>query len=89
AWQAVTEHAGAARRAWQADPAAAAAQAENWRNVAQLSRESAERLWQAISGTAADHETAWSGERAAADEAAAFWQSMYDRAQDGESRARG
>ncbi|MFJ6998267.1 hypothetical protein ACISUF_29655, partial [Streptomyces sp. NPDC003090] len=81
--------AGAARRAWQAEQAAAAAQAENWRNVAQLSRESAERLWQAISGTAADHETAWSGERAAADEAAAFWQSMYDRAQDGESRARG
>ncbi|CAL9598226.1 hypothetical protein [Streptomyces sp. enrichment culture] len=89
AWQAVSEHAGAARRAWQAEQAAAAAQAENWRNVAQLSRESAERLWQAISGTAADHETAWSGERAAADEAAAFWQSMYDRAQDGESRARG
>ncbi|GAA2508125.1 hypothetical protein [Streptomyces gobitricini] len=89
AWQAVSEHAGAAQRAWQAEQAAAAAQAENWRTVAQLSRESAERLWQAISGTAGAHEAAWSGERASADEAAAFWKSMFDRAQDGESRARG
>ncbi|MGA5407940.1 hypothetical protein ACPCSC_11825 [Streptomyces lavendulocolor] len=89
AWQAVSEHAGAAQRAWLAEQAAAAAQAENWRAVAQLSRESAERLWQAISGTAEQHEAAWSGERTAADEAAAFWKSMFDRAQDGESRTRG
>ncbi|MER7820727.1 hypothetical protein ABTX79_36795, partial [Streptomyces sp. NPDC096153] len=84
-----SEHAGAAQRAWQAERAAAAAQAENWRIVAQLSRESAERLWQAISGTADDHEAAWSGERTAADDAAAFWKAMFDRAQDGENRSRG
>ncbi|MFG3510693.1 hypothetical protein ACGF5F_34935 [Streptomyces sp. NPDC047821] len=89
AWRAVSEHAGAAQRAWQAEQAAATAQADNWRTVARLSRESAERLWQAISGTADDHEAAWSGERQAADEAAAFWKAMFDRAQDGESRTRG
>ncbi|MFC8920943.1 hypothetical protein ACFT5C_34990 [Streptomyces sp. NPDC057116] len=89
AWRAVSEHAGAAQRAWQAEQAATTAQADNWRTVARLSRESAERLWQAISGTADDHEAAWSGERQAADEAAAFWKAMFDRAQDGESRTRG
>ncbi|WP_328966580.1 hypothetical protein [Streptomyces sp. NBC_00239] len=89
AWQAVSEHAGAAQRAWLAEQAAATAQAQNWRAIAALSRESAEQLWKVISGTAEGNQDAWAGEQAGAEEAAAFWQAMYDRARDGENRTRG
>ncbi|MHC3392503.1 hypothetical protein ACLQ2E_23995 [Streptomyces lavendulocolor] len=89
AWQAVSEHADAARRAWLAEQAAAAAQAENWRNVAQLSRESADELYQAISGAARGNQDAWAAEQTGAVDAAAFWKAMYERARDGESRTRG
>ncbi|MFD5427274.1 hypothetical protein [Streptomyces sp. NPDC127084] len=89
AWKAVSEHADAAQRAWLAEQAAAAAQAENWQAVALLSQESAQQLWKAISGTADSSRSAWAGESAGARDAAAFWQAMFDRAQDGESRARG
>lgn len=89
AWKAVSEHAGAAQRAWQAEQAAAAAQAENWRAIATLSRESAEQLWKVMSGTAESNQDAWAGEQAGAESAAAFWKAMFDRAQDGESRTRG
>ncbi|MEV3987927.1 hypothetical protein AB0J57_03375 [Streptomyces sp. NPDC049837] len=88
AWKAVSEHAGAAQRAWLAEQAAAADQAENWRAVALLSRESAEQLWKAISGTAESHQNAWAAEQAGAEHAAAFWKAMFDLAQDGESRTR-
>lgn len=89
AWRAVSEHADAAQRAWLAEQAAAAAQAENWRAVALLSQQSAEELWKAISGAAGTHQGAWAGEQTGATEAAAFWKAMFERAQDGENRARG
>ncbi|WP_030724531.1 hypothetical protein [Streptomyces sp. NRRL S-237] len=89
AWKAVSGHSDAAQRAWLAEQAAAAAQAENWRAVAALSRESAQDLWKGISDTAGTSQEAWAGEQTRAQEAAAFWKAMYDRAQDGETRARG
>ncbi|MGG8410528.1 hypothetical protein ACM614_30240, partial [Streptomyces sp. 12297] len=79
----------AAQRAWLAEQAAATAQAQNWRAIAALSRESAEQLWKVISGTAEGNQDAWAGEQAGAEEAAAFWQAMYDRAREGENRTRG
>ncbi|MFD9377851.1 hypothetical protein ACFWBH_20290 [Streptomyces sp. NPDC059999] len=89
AWEALSEHSDAARRAWLAEQAAATAQAENWRAVAALSRESAQELWKSISATAETNQKAWAGEQSRAQEVAAFWQAMHDRAQDGESRTRG
>ncbi|MEU9801459.1 hypothetical protein [Streptomyces sp. NPDC051000] len=89
AWKAVSEHSGEARRAWLAEQAAAAAQAEHWQAVVALSRDSARELWKTISATAETGQGAWAGEQTRAQEAAAFWQTMYDRARDGENRTRG
>ncbi|MER7764224.1 hypothetical protein ABTZ17_31455, partial [Streptomyces sp. NPDC097619] len=86
---AVSAHAEAARRAWLAEQAAANAQAENWRTVGRLSRESAEELWKVIGGSADANQDAWAGELAGAEGAAAFWKQMLERAQDGEQRTRG
>ncbi|MEV6576314.1 hypothetical protein [Streptomyces sp. NPDC051577] len=89
AWNAVSEHSDAARRAWLAEQAAATVQAENWRAVVALSREPAQELWKTISATVETTQKAWAGEQTRAQEAAAFWQAMHDRAQDGENRTRG
>ncbi|MCC3775209.1 hypothetical protein K6I33_006131 [Streptomyces sp. UNOB3_S3] len=89
AWQAVSGHAEAARKAWLAEREAAMAQAENWKNIAKAAKASADELWKNIGRSADENERNWSQEQAEASESAAFWQNMFDKAQAGEKRAKG
>ncbi|MFH8346529.1 ALF repeat-containing protein [Streptomyces sp. NPDC018045] len=89
AWQAVAEHADAARKAWQAERAAAETQSANWQTVAERAKNSADGIWKNINESAKSNCEAWSKEQADAAESAAFWQNMFDRAKEGESRAKG
>ncbi|WP_240667573.1 hypothetical protein [Streptomyces luteoverticillatus] len=88
AWSTVSAHAEAARKAWLAEREAAAAQAENWKNIAKAAKASADELWKNIGRSADENERNWSQEQAEAAESAAFWQSMFDKAQAGETRAK-
>ncbi|MET9429350.1 ALF repeat-containing protein [Streptomyces sp. NPDC003036] len=89
AWQAVAEHADGARKAWLAEQEAARAQAENWQNIARLSKESADGLWQKIAAPAEARQGDWAKEQTEAGLTAAFWKDMADKARDGEKRVRG
>ncbi|MEU5425499.1 hypothetical protein AB0H73_07800 [Streptomyces olivoreticuli] len=89
AWEEVADHADAARKAWLAERDAAAAQAENWRNIAKASKESTDRLWKNIGDSAAVNQDSWAGEQTEAAGTAGFWKDMFDRAQDSENRVKG
>ncbi|WP_430479721.1 ALF repeat-containing protein [Streptomyces sp. P11-1] len=87
-WRAVAEHAESARTAWLAEQSAARAQAESWRTVARLSRESADSVWKNITAPAEARQGDWAAEQAEAGEAASFWKDMADRAREGETRVK-
>ncbi|MFC4517603.1 hypothetical protein [Streptomyces ehimensis] len=89
AWKAVSEHAGAAQKAWLAEQEAAAAQAVNWQKIARAAKESADGLWQNIGQSAEANQGSWTEEQSEAAKVAGFWQDMFDRAQGAESRVRG
>ncbi|MFK8907191.1 hypothetical protein [Streptomyces sp. YS-3] len=89
AWKAVSEHAGAAQKAWLAEQEAAAAQAENWRGIAQAAKESANELWKGIGDPADANQTSWAEEQAGATASAGFWKDMFERARDAENRVKG
>ncbi|WP_369382544.1 ALF repeat-containing protein [Streptomyces sp. cg36] len=89
AWKSVSEHAGAAQKAWLAEQEAAAAQAANWRSIAEAAKASANGLWKEIGGPADSNGTSWAEEQAGAVASADFWKDMYGRARDAETRVRG
>ncbi|WP_367139657.1 MULTISPECIES: hypothetical protein [Streptomyces] len=89
AWKAVGNHSQAAQKAWLAEQEAAAAQAENWKNIAQAARESAAELWKNITQPAEANQQTWAQEQAEAAESARFWQNMFDKAMDGQTRVKG
>ncbi|KNB49503.1 hypothetical protein [Streptomyces caatingaensis] len=89
AWGEVADHADAARKAWLAERDTAMAQAENWRNIAQASKDSADRLWKNIGDSAAANHDSWAGEQTEAAGTAVFWKDMFDRAQESENRVKG
>ncbi|MGW8328798.1 hypothetical protein ACWGLE_12950 [Streptomyces sp. NPDC055897] len=88
-WRAVAEHADAARKAWLTEQETARTQAENWRNIAQVSKESADAVWKDITAPAEARQRDWAKEQADAAETALFWKDMLDRARDGETRVKG
>ncbi|MBB5122730.1 hypothetical protein [Streptomyces eurocidicus] len=89
AWKAVAEHADTAGKAWLAEQEAAAAQAENWRTIADAARTGADELWKAIADPARANQDTWAREQAEAAEAAKSWKDMLDRAQDSAQRVKG
>lgn len=89
AWKAVSEHADAAQKAWLAEQAATAAQAENWRNIAKTAKESVNGLWKGITDSAEANQTSWTEEQAAAAESASFWKDMFQQARTAENRVKG
>ncbi|MFF4158873.1 hypothetical protein [Streptomyces sp. NPDC001678] len=89
AWKAVADHAEAARKAWLAEQETAAAQAENWKNIAKAAKESSDELWKNIGQSADATQKTWSQEQANALETSKFWQDMFDKARDGETRVKG
>ncbi|MFI0909107.1 hypothetical protein [Streptomyces abikoensis] len=89
AWKAVAEHSEAARKAWLAERETAAAQAENWQNIAKAAKESSDELWKSIGQSADATRKTWSQEQADALETSTFWQEMFDKARDGENRVKG
>ncbi|MFD7788475.1 hypothetical protein ACFV4Q_36115 [Streptomyces nojiriensis] len=89
AWRAVADNAGAARAAWLAEQETARAQAERWRDIARVSRESADALWTNITALADVRQGDWTKEQADAAEAAVFWKEVFDRALAGELRGKG
>ncbi|CAM5263855.1 hypothetical protein SXANM310S_02717 [Streptomyces xanthochromogenes] len=89
AWKAVSEHADAAQKAWIAEQEAAAAQAENWRNIAKAAKESTNGLWKAIGDPAEANGASWAEEKAAATGSARFWQDMFQQARNAENRVKG
>lgn len=89
AWKAVSEHADAAQKAWLAEQATTAAQAENWRNIAKAAKESVNGLWQGITDSAEAHQRSWAEEQAGAAESAGFWKDMFQRARAAENRVKG
>ncbi|MEU2391284.1 hypothetical protein [Streptomyces sp. NPDC007369] len=89
AWRAVADNAEAAQDAWLADQEAARAQAERWREIARVSRESADAVWKNITALAEVREGDWTKEQAEAAETAVFWTDMFDRALAGELRVKG
>ncbi|WP_406336794.1 hypothetical protein OG814_34790 [Streptomyces zaomyceticus] len=89
AWQAVAEHADAARLAWLAQQESARVQAENWRGVTALAEGSGGELWKHIVAPARARAAEWEQERAQAGETALFWRGMADRARASAARLEG
>ncbi|WP_324792966.1 hypothetical protein SJX93_04215 [Streptomyces cyaneofuscatus] len=88
AWGAVAAHAEEARRTWLAEQQATAAQAENWRGIAEAAKSEADGIWKNIAGPAGVNQQFWAVEGSVAAAAATYWQGMFDRAQEGENRVR-
>ncbi|MEV6397953.1 hypothetical protein AB0M39_24795 [Streptomyces sp. NPDC051907] len=89
AWRAVSDHADAARRTWLAEREATAAQAENWRGIAEAAKAGADGIWKNIAGPAGSNLQSWTREGAGAAESATYWQGMLDRALEGQDRVKG
>lgn len=89
AWRAVADNAATARATWLAEQEAAHAQAERWREIARVSRESADALWTDIGALADARQGDWTKEQTEAAGTAAFWKDVFDRALAGELRVKG
>ncbi|MFE1559048.1 hypothetical protein ACFW6V_29190 [Streptomyces sp. NPDC058734] len=89
AWQAVAEHADAARGAWSALQATATAQVESWRNTADAAKASDDEWWKPIAVPAAALQEAWAKEQADAAATLTFWQDMSARAHESGTRVKG
>ncbi|WP_229686901.1 hypothetical protein [Longimycelium tulufanense] len=80
AWQAVSEHAAHAQTAWLREQESAAAQAANWKSVAQAAQEAASGSWKTMAGNAETNHQAWFAEQTTAGEQAEMWTRILERA---------